>query len=81
VDVGLEDSEALAALNRVLSDEVQRKKISHELCEIFRDQYISWVNLLDNEDYVVYSADDEDDAKAYFVKLIWNVVFPATPVP
>jgi len=81
VDVGLEESDALVVLGRVLGDEFQRGEIEKELCQLFRDRYVSWMELLDNESYVVYPADDEDDAKAYMVKILWDRVFPNTPVP
>ncbi|MEF9672753.1 hypothetical protein QNM99_12620 [Pseudomonas sp. PCH446] len=81
VDVGLKESDALVVLDCVLSDEFQRKDIEYELCQIFKDRSVSWVELLDNESYVVYPADDEEDAKAYVVKILWDRVFPNTLAP
>ena len=81
VDVGLDENDALAALGRVLSDKCQREKIERELCELFKDGSVLWMELLDNESYVVYPADDEGDAKAYIVEVLWSRVFPNASVP
>ncbi len=81
VDVGLDESEAFAALGRVLNDKRQRKKIEHELLGLFNDQSALWVELLDNDSYVVYPADDKSDAKSYLMGILWNKVFPGVPLP
>ena len=81
VDVGLEESEAAAALERVLSDNSQRSEIESELKILFQDGGVSWSELLENDEYVVYPADDEDDAREYFVEIIWSKVFPGEPSP
>ncbi|TFF14541.1 hypothetical protein EXW72_03925 [Pseudomonas sp. BCA14] len=76
VDVGFDDLEAQAALKRILNDPAQRVIIERELLCLYNDESISWVKLLDNEDYVVYPADDDDDAKSYMTSIFWNQVFP-----
>ncbi|BCG25664.1 hypothetical protein TUM18999_38550 [Pseudomonas tohonis] len=81
VDVGLDENGARAALGRVLNDERQRAKIESELHRLFSDQSVVWMELLDNDSYVVYPADDEDDAKNYMVEILWDRVFPNTPAP
>jgi len=81
VDVGLEESEEIAALDRVLSDDSQRKEIENELRHLFQDEVISWSELLENDEYVVYPADDEDDAKMFVVESLWNRVFPDKSAP
>lgn len=81
VDVGLEENDEIAALNRVLNDVNQREEIESELRLLFQDDTISWSELLENDDYVVYPADDEDDAKEYVVESLWNRVFPNDAVP
>ncbi|NOZ54346.1 MAG: hypothetical protein GXP08_14650 [Gammaproteobacteria bacterium] len=81
VDVGLEESEEKAALDRVLSDHAQRKEIEGELKQLFKDEAISWVELLENDEYVVYPADDEDDAKGYVIDSLWSRIFPNEPAP
>lgn len=76
VDVGLEESDEIAALDRVLSDGSQREEIEAELRQLFQDEAISWSEFLENDEYVVYPADDENDAKEYVVDNLWNRVFP-----
>lgn len=76
VDVGLEEKDEMAALERVLSDPAQRAEIEEELRQLFQDDSISWSELLENDEYVVYPADDEEDAKEYVVENLWNRVFP-----
>ncbi|ADZ92708.1 hypothetical protein [Marinomonas mediterranea] len=81
VDVGLEESDEIAALDSVLNDPVQRADIEDELRQLFQDSSISWSDLLENDEYVVYPADDEVDAKEYVVESLWNRVFPNEKVP
>jgi hypothetical protein len=81
VDVGLEENEEIAALERVLSDESQRTEIEYELRQLFQDKNISWMELLENDEYVVYPADDEDDAKEYVIAALWNRVMPTESIP
>jgi len=81
VDVGLEESDEIAALERVLGDQAQREEIEVELRQLFNDEAISWTELLENDEYIVYPADDEEDAKEYVTEILWNRVFPTEPVP
>ncbi|MDP2571615.1 hypothetical protein Q8W40_05435 [Vibrio penaeicida] len=76
VDVGLETSDEIALFERVLSDPIQRAEIEKDLMKLFRDPSISWLMLLENDDYVVYPADNEEDARDYVVDTLWNSVFP-----
>lgn len=81
VDVGFEESDEIAALERVLCDPAQRADIKEELRQLFQDDSTSWIELLENDDYVVYPADSEDDAKEYVIEHLWNVVFPGEKAP
>ncbi|MEX0732143.1 MAG: hypothetical protein WED00_15660 [Aquisalimonadaceae bacterium] len=81
VDVGLEEKDEMAALERVLSDPAQRAEIEEELRQLFQDDSISWSELLENDEYVVYPADDEEDAKDYVIESLWNRVFPNEAAP
>lgn len=75
VEVGLSDSEAQSLLRRMLDDPEQRSNIERELESLYQDDSVSWVLLLDNDDYVVYPADDEADAKEYLTSILWDQVF------
>ncbi|QMV15560.1 hypothetical protein [Vibrio spartinae] len=81
VDVGLEESDEIAALERVLSDPIQKAEIESELKQLFKDKSICWSELLENEEYVVYPADDEEDAKEYVIENLWSRVFPNETTP
>lgn len=81
VDVGLEQREETAALERVLSDPIQRMEVEVELRRLFQDSSISWSDLLDNSECVVYPADDELDAKEYFIDILWKKVFQDENAP
>ncbi len=48
---------------------------SGNLNHLYQDDSVSWVLLLDNDDYVVYPADDEADAKEYLTSILWDQVF------
>ncbi|CCN69729.1 hypothetical protein [Vibrio nigripulchritudo] len=76
VDVGLETGDDIALFEQVLSDPAQRTEIERELRQLFREPFISWSELVDNDDYVAYPADDEKDAREYVVETLWNRVFP-----
>ncbi|WP_084193256.1 hypothetical protein [Vibrio aerogenes] len=62
-------------MNRILSDHNQRNKIEEELISLFQDKEISLVDFLDNDECVVYPADDEEDAKEYIMEEIWSKFF------
>lgn len=77
----MERNSEIAILDKILKDDFQRREIESELVGLFSDSSVSWVELLDNESYLVYPADDEDDAKTYMVEILWDRVFPDSPVP
>jgi len=77
----LEKCEALDSLGRELGNERHRSQIEEELLALLKDSSISWVKFLDNDGYCVYPADDEVDAKQFFIELIWNRVFPEKTPP
>lgn len=77
----MEDSDQIAALERVLGDPTQRAEIKEELRQLIQDEPTSWIELLENDDYVVYPADSEDDAKEYVIEHLWNIVFPGETAP
>ncbi|MDP2571621.1 hypothetical protein Q8W40_05475 [Vibrio penaeicida] len=81
VDVGLETSDEIVLFERVLSEPIQRAEIEEELMKLFRDPSISWSMLLENDDYVVYPANDEEDARDYVVETLLNRVFPPKDGP
>lgn len=72
VDVGLDESAASAAFNRWISDPLQRLKLADELLYLLQDSEVSLVQLLDNEQYVVYPADNEQQARDFILTTLWQ---------
>lgn len=72
VDVGLSQEREEAALVASLENGEYRQKIRHELEAAFLDEDFSWMNLLDNENYCVFPADSEEEAKEYVKARLWN---------
>ncbi|MBN1008293.1 hypothetical protein [Amphritea pacifica] len=73
--VGLDDEEAIAALQKDLQHEPFREGIETELKKAFSDKSISWVQLMD--DCEVSFFETEEEAKSVAKELLWDVVFPA----
>jgi hypothetical protein len=71
VDVGLSEEREEAALVASFANLEYRNKLRQELEAAFLDESLSWVELLDNESYCVYSADSEDDAKQFMRDRLW----------
>lgn len=72
VDVGLSAEREDVALNSSLANGDFRKKIREELEAAFADKDFSWTNFLDNENYCVFPADSEKEAKDYIKERLWN---------
>nr|WP_315381306.1 hypothetical protein [uncultured Sphingomonas sp.] len=50
--------------------------LKSELRSAFSDSNsISWKIMLYNSDYEVYDAEDEEDARAYAFKILWQPIF------
>ncbi len=79
VDVGLEEAAAKAALINWLSEQQRRQQLSSELQALMQDNEISLVELLDNSEFVVYPADDEQDARQYILETLWQPLMKMTP--
>ncbi len=79
VDVGLEEAAAKAALINWLSEQQRRQQLSSELQALMQDNEISLVELLDNSEFVVYPADDEQDARQYILATLWQPLMKMTP--
>jgi len=76
VDVGLDEPDEKAALQRALDSNNQRVAIENELKDLFSDPNAPWMDLVENDDYVAYPADDNEDAKKYIIDKLWVNVFP-----
>jgi len=74
VDVGLSEEREEAVLMTSLQKPEYRSRLKEELEEAFTDSNLSWVNLLDNERYCVFSADSEDEARNFIIERIWDKI-------
>ncbi|RYD96316.1 MAG: hypothetical protein EOP50_06785 [Sphingobacteriales bacterium] len=72
VDVGLSADREEDALKASLLSIDFRTRLRKELESAFADPSISWIELLDNEKYSVFSADTEEEAKKYIEKRLWD---------
>ena len=72
--VGLDDDEAIAALQKDLQHSPFREGIEKELKKAFSDDSLSWAKLMDECEVTFF--DSEEEAKEVAKELLWDVVFP-----
>lgn len=53
------------------SSEAIADVLKRELEAAFSDRALSWVNLLSNDAFEVYCAEDEQDARQYAKRILW----------
>lgn len=78
-DLGRSDEEASELLQEMLGNPEYRKQLSEELAASFQDPGFSWEAVLN--EYEVYPADDETDARRFAEKILWKAVFPLRELP
>lgn len=67
VQTGLDDDAAAAAYHRALRFDPQ---LSGEIGDVFADDNVNWSNMLFNEEYEVYEAESEADARTFAIELL-----------
>lgn len=72
VDVGLSEEREEEALTSSLANQEHRGRLRRELESAFADPDVSWIDLLANEIYCVFSADSEEEAKTYIKSRLWD---------
>lgn len=72
---GMSWDEGQSALRRSLTNPRWRSNFEAELRAAFDDPNVSWITLLFNEDYEVYEAASEGDARQFARKLLWDHTF------
>jgi hypothetical protein len=65
---------------RVNPDASELDDLRLELGKLYSDASTDWVGLL-TDDYEIYPARDQDDAREYVTSYIWEVLFPDNPPP
>jgi hypothetical protein len=78
-DLGRSEAEAEALLREALQNEKYKNELAVVVEEAFSDPNFSWKEAL--EEYEVYPADDEEEARDYAKKVLWDVIFPGKKLP
>lgn len=72
VDSGLSEDAAIRIYQRTAQSSGKLGRIREELGQGLNDPGVSWRTLLLNDDYEVFDAETEDEARAYAVKILWE---------
>lgn len=72
VDSGLSEDAAIRIYQRTAQSSGKLERIREELGQGLNDPGVSWRTLLLNDDYEVFDAETEDEARAYAVKILWE---------
>lgn len=73
-DLGRSDKEANDLFQEMLASAEYKRQFGEVLVAAFQDPDFSWEAALN--EYEIYPADDEADAKKYAVEILWRHVFP-----
>lgn len=72
VDSGMSECDAIAIYKRSVLTSGKLECIRDELEAALREPAFSWVGLLANDEYEVFDAATEEQAKAYAMKILWE---------
>jgi uncharacterized protein YdaU (DUF1376 family) len=72
---GLSEDVAIRMYQRASASSASRDALEAELATAFSDTNVSWKNLLLNDDYEVFDAQSENDARAYAHRILWQPIF------
>lgn len=78
-DLGRSDKEASELLQEMLASAEYKRQLGEALVSAFQDPGFSWEAALN--EYEVYPADDEADARSFAAKILWLPVFPFNEPP
>jgi hypothetical protein len=70
VDSGLSEDAAIKIYRRSAESSGKLEKLKSELEQAFSDKNLSWKSLLANDDYEVFDAENEEEAKAYAMRIL-----------
>lgn len=74
-DDGLSEDAAIRMYQRAMASSANREALEDELSQAFKDGHVSWKKLLLNDDYEVFDAASEDEAREYAHKILWIPIF------
>lgn len=72
---GLSEDAAIRMYQRATALSANRDAMESELSRAFKDGYVSWKKLLLNDDYEVFDASSEDEAREYARRILWAPIF------
>jgi hypothetical protein len=72
---GLSEDVAIRMYQRANASSANREAYEAELIEAFANGQVSWKNLLLNDDFEVFDAASEDEAREYARKILWVPIF------
>jgi|JPYU01.1.fsa_nt_gi hypothetical protein len=72
VDSGLSEDAAIKIYRRAAQSSGKLESLREELRQGFGDPEVSWRRLLSNEDYEVFDAETEDEARSYALRVLWE---------
>ncbi len=75
VEDGLSDEVSVRLYQRAAASPDTFEKLKNELQSAFSRQDISWRNILLNEDYEVFDAGTEQEAREYAYQILWTPIF------
>jgi len=77
-EVGLSSEEIVESLQRtrVNPDRRELDGLRQELSALYRDARTDWIQLLQNEEDEIYAPANQEEAREFITKRIWNILFP-----
>jgi len=72
---GLSEDVATRMYVRAVASEGSEDALKSELRMAFSDANLSWLELLSNDEFEVYCAEDEQDARQHAERILWLPIF------
>jgi hypothetical protein len=72
---GLSEDVAIRIYCRAAKTSGKMAELRRELERAFADQTLSWKDMLLNDDYEVFDASGESEARAHALRILWTPIF------
>jgi hypothetical protein len=76
---GLSQEVAIRLYKRAVESRDLTESLKQELKEAFSNASVSWKSLLLNQEFEVFDADSEEQARDYAIKILWDPIFDLPP--
>lgn len=73
-DFGFPEEMAISLYKEGLQSSGKLEEMREELIEAFKDESISWKDMLFNEEYEVLDVETDEEAKEYIKKMLWDPI-------